>query len=467
MPAQTLEIPKRLPLFVEPSNRDDSTSKDARLVNCYVEKRKDEQYDLYQRVGLTQNMQPSGGAATGLGVFNWRGDIYSIFGTTLYKAGVSKGTVDGTNGGYYFGACLGATPKLQLGNGIKAYNYDDGAGLVQITDVDFPSPFRKGFGYLDGTTYATTAEAAVQGSDINDPTSWSALNKLIAQVEPDGGVALAKQLVYIIALKQWTTEVFYDAANATGSPLAPVQGAKVNYGCTSQDSVQDLDGTLFWMGSNRNAGRYVVSLSNLKAEIISTKSIERLLNSWDLTTIYSWAFKHDGHAFYGVTSKISNQTLVYDASEKLWSQWTDKNGNYWPIVGATFSPTYGNILQHETNGRTYLASSSATDDGDAITVDIYTPNFDGGTKRVKQLNWLGFDADQAPTELLVRCNDYDYDPRRWTSFRRVDMNRKSPELTGCGSFGRRAYHIRHQKAGIRMPRLRNVDMQIDLGSRNG
>jgi hypothetical protein len=30
-------VPKRFPLIVEPSNRDSTTSKDARLVNCYME----------------------------------------------------------------------------------------------------------------------------------------------------------------------------------------------------------------------------------------------------------------------------------------------------------------------------------------------------------------------------------------------------------------------------------------------
>lgn len=465
--SQMVDIPKRLPLFTEPSNRDDTTNKDAKLVNCYIEKRRDEQYDLYQRPGLLLSTQPSGGAANGLGIFNWKGDIYTVFGAQLYKGTTAKGAVDTTGGVYAFSSCLGATPKLQLGNGVFLYNYDDGAGLVKVVDADFPAAFKKGSPYLDGTNYVITADAHIQGDDLNDPTSWTALNSLIAQVEPDGGVALGKQLVYIIAFKQWTTEVFYDAANATGSPLAAVQGAKVNYGCASQDSIQDLDGVLQWLASNRNGGRYIVSLNNLKAEIISTASIERLLDKWDLTTIYSWAFKVGSHGFYGVTSKVSNMTLVYDMKEKLWAQWTDKSGNYWPIVGSTFNSTYGHVLQHETNGKTYLADASyISDDGDVITVDIYAPNFDGGTKRVKQLNWLGLDADKANTNILVRCNDYDFDPRRWTNFRRVDMSKKSPGLPNCGSFGRRAYHLRHQTPGIKMPRLRSVDLQIDLGTRD-
>lgn len=460
-----VDIPKRLPLLIEPGNRDETTTKDARLVNCYVEKRKDGGYDLFQRVGLSQFSQPSGGAANGLGVYNWKGDIYSIFGSTLYKNTTSKGTVDTTGGVYRFSQCLGATQKLQLGNGVFLYNYDDSNGLVKVTDADFPAAFVKGFPYLDGTTYVGTSAAQVIGDNINDPTSWDPLNVLIAQIEPDGGVALGKQLVYVIAFKQWSTEVFYDAANATGSPLAPVQGAKINYGCASGESPRDLDGVLYYLATNRNAGMFTVAVDNLKADIISTDPIERLLDNWDLTTIYSWCLKHDGHAFYGLTSKVTNQTLVYDRKERLWSQWTDTNGNYWPIVDSTFNSSFGHILQHETNGKLYLADTAyATDDGNTITVDVYTPNFDAGMKNEKVLHWLGIDADQAASELLIRVNDNDYNVNSWSNFRKVDLSRKMPGLPDCGTFRRRAWNLRHQKAGIRMPRLRNVDLQMDIGA---
>lgn len=466
--AETVDIPKRLPLVVEPENRDETTSKDARLVNAYMETRSGGQgpeTHIFQRVGLSQSTRPPAAPATGRGIFNWKGDIYSVFGTTLYKGTTSKGTVDGTNGLYRFDRCLGATPKLQLGNGVKAYNYDDGAGLVQITDVDFPSAFVKGWGYLDGTTYVMDANANIQGDNINDPTAWDPLNKIVAQIVPDGGVALAKQLVYIIALKQESVEVFYDAGNAAGSPLGAVQGAKVNHGCASADSVRDLDGVLYWLATNRNAGLYVMAMDNLKAEVISTKPIERLLDNWDLTTIYSWTLKHDGHKFYGVTSVVSNQTFVYDATERLWTQWADQNGNYWPIVDSTYTSTLGHLLQHETNGKIYLADTAySADDGNTITVDIYTPNFDGGTKRMKFLSALYFDCDRAKSELLVRCNDYDYDSTKWSNFRRLNLDANRPGLTDCGSFVRRAYHFRHQKPGVRMPRVKAVDLQIDVGT---
>jgi len=464
--AQTVALPKRLPLVINPENRAGSTDKDSRLVNCYTEKMQDGTFWVYKRSGLLESSQPSGGAAAGRGMYNWLGDVYSVFGTTLYKNGSSLGTVNGTNGKYYFSSCKGATPKLQLGNGVKAYNYDAGAGLVEIIDVDFPTTFCKGWAFLDGTTYVLRPDAGLQGDDINTPTSWDPLNVIIAQIEPDLGVALAKQLVYAIVMKQWSSEVFYDAGNSTGSPLSPVQGAKVNYGCASAETVVSIDGILLWVSTNQSASIQVIKMDNLKAEIISTDPIERLLDKADFTgDVYAFQYKNVGHRFYVLTIVNSNLTLVYDLDEKMWHQWTDVDGNYFPIIASTYDSTQQlHYFQHATNGRIYLADETYyTDAGDTITVDIYTPNFDGETNRRKTLTMMKFLTDQVVGSVLqVRNNDNDFKVDKWTGFRKVDLSHKQPLLANCGTFVERAYNFRHQSATEF--RIKGVEMQIDLGT---
>ena len=463
--APSVALPKRLPLVVEPENRDDTTAKDARLVNCYTEKSKDGTYNIYKRAGTLLKSQPSGGAASGFGVYNWKGDIYSIFGATMYKNDVAvSGTLDTTGGVYRFNQILGATNKMFFDNGVKAYNYDPSGGIVQVTDVNLIANRVKGSAYLDASTYVMNNTATIQASALNDTTSWPALNTLIAQIEPDAGVALAKQLVYVIALKQWSTEVFYDAANATGSPLGTVQGAKVNFGCVNGDSVQDIDGTLFWIATNRSAAPQIMAMDNLKAEIVSTKPIDRLLDELDFTNVFSWQFKDEGHKFYIVTIKNSNLTLAYDLTEKMWHQWTDTNGNYFPVVASTYDSTLRHIWQHESNGKLYYGDRGYTnDDGSVIQCDIYTPSFDGGTRRRKQMNALDFIADkQAGSTLMVRVNDYDYDPAKWSNFRQVDLSENNPRLTGCGSFKRRAHNLRH-RSNTQM-RLQAIELQLDIGT---
>jgi hypothetical protein len=466
--AETVALPKRLPLIVQAENRDETTEKDARLVNCYVERNKETgEVHVFKRPGLLQHGVTLSG--TGRGTYNWMGDNYAIFGGTLYRNQVSVGTGLNTTGGQYrFSSSKGVTPRLQLNNNEAAYNYDTGAGLVAIAGANFPSPPVKGWAYLDATTYVMGTEGDIHGCDsLNDPTAWTDVTNLIeAQIEPDDSVALTKQLVYVIAFKQWSTEVFYDALNATGSPLSPVQGAKVSFGCISADSVQDIGGTLFWLGAERESSPKIIMLEGLKASVVSTKPIDRLLGPSAAEEILSFGFMYEGHKFYGITLKTSNVTLVYDITENLWAQWTDEDGNYFPIVSSTFDLETGGVrlLQHESNGKLYKFSRDYyTDDGDGITCDIYTPNFDGGTRRRKQLNALYFEADRVVGSVLqVRCNDFDYAEDRWTNYRMVDLGASRPTLDKCGTFTRRAYHLHHE-SNTPM-RIRGLEPQIDLGT---
>ena len=473
--AQTVDIPKRLPLVISPENRNTTPDKDAKLVNGYMERAGDGTYWLYKRMGLGNTSQPPGGAANGYGVFNWLGDVYSIFGNKLYKNGVAvAGTVDTTGGVYRFNSCLALfTPnvkKMVFQNGVKGYCYDAANGIVEITNVNFPPKqtpaltLVKGWAYLDSVLYVGDTSGGVWGSGPDDPLTWAGANVIYAAIEADALIGISKQLVYVIAFKQRSTEVFYDQKNATGSALGAVQGAKVNYGCVTIDSVVYIDGILIWVCTNESSATQVIMMEGLKAQIISTPAIERLLDEGDFTTTYSFLHKDIGHRFYILTLKNSNITLVYDIESHMWSQWTDVNGNYFPFVASTYTTAMDHVLQHESNGKLYhMDQDYTTDDGSIITVDIVTPNYDGDTNRRKQLNVMKFIADQTTGSVLqVRKNDEDYSLDKWSNFRKVDLSQKQPMLTNNGSFVRRAYHFRHQSQT--KLRIKAVELQLDIGT---
>lgn len=459
--SDTVGIPKRLPLVALPANRDDSTGKDARMVNCYAERAPEGDYYIYKRPGLLESATYSA-SGVGRGLYNWRGDVYAAFGGTLYKNGASIGSVSSA-GVYHFSENLGGTPSLFLDNLTNAYEWD-GTTLTQVTDGDFPTNRVPGSAYLDGTTYVGTVPAKLNGSDIDDVLAWDALNVLTARIEADRGVAVAKQLVYVIFFKEWTTEVFYDAQNITGSPLGAVQGAKVTYGCANGESVQSIDDTLLWLSTTRSAQVQVIMMTGLKAEVVSTPPIERLLDNVVLTTVYSWLLKDEGHTFYVVTSVEANLTLAFDLRERIWSQWTDADGNYLPIIASTFTSDKLHLVQHATNGKVYLMDRGYyNDNGSVITVDLYTPNWDGGVDRNKHMAMLRVNADIERSSILqVRHNDHDYDPARWSRFRSLDLSRERPMLSDLGSFRRRAHNFRHQSNTAM--RLKSVDYQLDLGT---
>lgn len=461
--AQTVQIPKRVPLVAEPENRGDSPDTDARLVNCYSEKTPEGDYQIYKRPGLLEDEDLSRASAeTGRGLYHWRGSVYSVFNGTLYKDGVSIGSVSNA-GMYKFSATLGATQTLFLDNLTTAYQWNDSA-LTAVSDGDFPASRVPGSGYLDATTYVGTTLAGIYGDDPNNVLAWDPLNLILAQIEPDGGVAIAKQLVYIIMLKQWTGEVFYDAGNATGSPLGTVQGAKISFGCANGYSLQDIDDTLFWLSTTRAASPQVIMMRDLKTEVISTPAVERLLDNVSLSTVYSWTLKDEGHMFYVLTVVAANLTLAYDVRERKWWQMTDSSGNYFPVVASTYDSTLRHLVQHASNGKIYeMDRQYANDDGVTIQWDIYAPNFDGGTQRRKNCKMLTLLADRYPAaKVLCRYNDQDYDPDGWSTFQEFDLSQEKPSLTNLGTFVRRAYNFRGT-SNTQM-RLRAAEHQLDLGT---
>lgn len=468
MPQQmeSMMLPPRLPLVVQTQNRARTVGKDARLVNCYIETDEAGELWVYKRPGILEASNI--GTANGRGGWYWRGDSYFIFNGTLYRNGVSVGTgLDQTNGTYRFSSILGATPKLVFGNGAKTYAYTVAGGItldLHTIDVDFPAATVKGIVYLNGATYVMDSSGQIWGSAVNSVSisgDWSALNFIAAQIEPDSGVALAKQQVYVIALGEWSTEIFFDAGNTTGSPLGNVQGSKISFGCATAESLQEIGDQLFWISSTRSGAVQASMMEALNHQIISTESIDRLLQSSTLEDVASLQLKIDGHTFWVITLRDVNLTLAYDITENQWHQWTDADGNYFPYLAYSYDSSKRHILQHETNGTTaYVSSDYASDDADLIVVDIYTPLFDANTRRRKQMNMLTFVGDQVTGSVLeVRHSDDDY--QSWSNFRKVYLSQKSPKLMNCGTFEKRAYHFRH-RCNTRF-RMQAVEVQYDIG----
>lgn len=453
--------PKLLPLVEPVGARYDSLTVDSKLVNALAEKGElpGELY-VYRRPAFRENTTLVAGTARGL--FNWQGNIYAIVDGNIYKNGVDIGNV-ANSGSYSFTSCLGANPRLFLQNGTNAYTVTTADVVAPVVDVDYPAATVGGAVYLDGTTYVMNATSGIYGSDAaaNDPSAWDPLNILLAQIEPTAAVHLAKQLVYVVALKQGYTEVFYDAGNATGSPLAPVQGAKMNFGCVDGRAVKDVGGDLVWVANSGEGDYSVVMVSNLKIQVISTPPIERLLTAATVGSFYSWNTKINGHRLYGVTNTTANFTLVYDVTSGIWYQWATAAGGYLPYAYSCQGTGAGTLFLHATNGKLYtLDTGEGADQGDsAFACQIFTPNFDGGTRRFKTLARMDIIGDQVDTDVTVAYSDDDY--ATWSSEFAVNMSLDRPSIEGFSAFTKRAFRFTHQDDAPF--RFKAAELYMDVG----
>lgn len=269
-------------------------------------------------------------------------------GDSVVIAGAAQADYNGTHaitvtGGTTFTYTVANSPTTPATGTITAYG-----GKTTVPGVV----------YLDGYFFVMDVKARIWNSALGDGTSWDALDFVTAEKEPGAGVALAKSQNYVIAFKEWSTEFFYDAANATGSPLSAVDNGFTLVGCASGESVASMDGILFWMSQTRQKGRSVHMMQGLEQVQISTPDVERVLNADDLATVYSYGLKVAGHKFYVLTLVTSNITLVYDVVSKVWSQWSSLTLN-----GSSKSVT--SITRSDTTA-TVTATAHGFSDGDPV-----------------------------------------------------------------------------------------------------
>jgi len=263
--------------------------------------------------------------------------------------------------------------------------YYNGTTVTKITDADYPATTVRGIAYLDGTYYVMDPNGQIFGSGLNTPTSWTALNKIVAQMEPDGGVALARLLNYIVAFGSYTTEFFFDAGNpAPGSPLSPYTSGMLNVGCASAGSIAQTNNQLFFIGVTKQRGRSVYMMTGTNPQIISTPSVERILNGDDLSSVFSFCVKISGHNFYVLTLVDSDITLACDVATGDWKEWTSLTAGVAKTVSSLTYDSLTGLVTAVTTG------AHGFSDGDPVVVAAATQTEYNGAVIVQYVNATTF-----------------------------------------------------------------------------
>jgi hypothetical protein len=264
-----------------------------------------------------------------------------------------------------------------------------GTGFVQITDADYPAETVRGICYLDGTYYVMTPGGAIHGSDINDPFTWSSLNVIQANAEPDLGIALFRQLNLLCAFGEYSTQFFYDAGNPTGSPLLPYSSANLEIGCASADSVAQAENTLYFIGKAKQKGRAVYMMEGTQPKPISTPFVDRFLNSDTLGGLTSFFIRVSGRGFYVITLPDSGITLVYDTFSGMWGEWSQLSAE--SSIAVSSASWADNLV-------TMVVTAHGRSDGDYAEVTLSNPsgyNYSGAVN-VVDANTITYTIESSP-----------------------------------------------------------------------
>lgn len=443
----------RVPFIGIPTQRN-TGFKDQRYVNVVVEPLKNEKagdtkFYLTRRVGLDYNIQPSGGAAVGRGVYSWNNNLYSVFGNKIYKNGSALSpTLASTTGLCDFTetSAIAATPYLAMNDGLSLYLIKSDDTVTTVSDLDYPTSLNLGqVLFFDGYIFVAQSNGRIWNSANEDPTSWNALSFINAQRFPDNLIAIARQNDIIVAFGEWSTEFFFNAGTAApASPLQRLDQGALQIGCASKDTLMQNENFVIWVARAQTGGYTVQKLDGItNLQRISDSPLERFLNAEgsSLTGAYSYAFRASGHFYYVLTLPTANRTFVYDIENDHWTEWQSGSSGRFSYVQATQHQGV-EYIQHESNGKIYTVEQEVyTDDGTPIEILIQTNPVDFNTQNRKFYSRFELVGDQQDEDAFVYVQYTDDNYITYSYPRVLDLSAYRTRLVNLGTSRRRAWKI--------------------------
>ena len=471
---QTYET-KRVNFISNPQQRSSDPNKDFRLVNMMTEVLKSpvgdqSKYYIKSRPGMTYayGTQTDVGRGIYYWVYNGTGYAMSVVGNKVYSNGTAVLTLTTSTGECGFTEFISSTGvvSLVLLDGTKGYVFSNPSTSVQITDPDFPTPHIPMPIFLDA--YLLVAKAGttdVYNSDLDDPTKWTAGSYISAEMYPDTLVGLSKNNNYVYAIGSGSVEYLYDAANATGTPLARHESAVQQFGCAAVGSIVQTEKEVIFLGETNNGGHTVWTIDGFKEKEIGIPAIKSALlaEGSNLPNIKAHCIRVSGQKLYIMC--LTSRTLVYSFTTEMWSEWATGTGAF---IGthATDGPNGAAYILGATDGNIYLMSEDYfTDNGTAIQCSVTSSKLDFDTinrKFMHRLALIGDVPDDTLVDSAVSIQWSDDDYKTWSAARTLTFNADLPAIFQGGMFRRRAFKITYSLPHLL--RLETIELDINKGN---
>lgn len=474
-PEQSTYQTKRVPLVNITGERSSALTKDETMINCYAEidqkkEIKEDESWVVQRPGNSKWQTETTGEMRGTYYWKTTGNIYYVKGNTLYSRPENSAVVTTIDTFSTSTGPVGFEEFLYISTAVDLC-VTDGTTLKKITsagavsscmDGDLPVPHLTDLVFLDGYLFlvdATTAD--IWNSDNDDPFSYTPGNFITAESSPDVVSRLTKLNNYLLALGENSIEYFWDAAEASGSPMKRNETPYKKIGYVG--GLDSVGGKLFFVGREVNGAPRVMKIEDFKVDPVSSPEVDRALAATDLTqTIYGNIIGINGSTFYILFMKES--TWAYCIESSLWSRWILGAGTTYPLTSTTTSST-----SNYTIYATYLNDSSIykidialnQDNGVNYTRTIVTQNEDFKTIKRKFCGQASLVADRIPANFSLYWSDDDY--QTWNGPRTIALNTEIPMTTQLGAFRRRAWKVSFSANYF----FRAKVLEIDINMGNG
>lgn len=460
----------RVPWLGVPQQRGTSASVDQRFVNVFFEKLHNpitNQDVLYvvKRPGYSQHTQPSGTTGVGRGIYQWKGDLYSVIGNKIYKNSSALAPTLTTS----TGRCGivevrpgASTQYLCVNDGEKLYCIAASTGTVTTVTSNYPANTGD-IAFLDGYLFVIDTSGQLWNCSVDDPTSWSVTQYVSMNMLPGIGVGLQRLGNSVVAFSDISIEYWYDAASTPGSPLARQDAAMRRVGCASRQSIASNGDMVFWVGSVESSQATVWMLRNSFEQIeIGIPPINRLIEvEATQANINAYCLSIAGHSWYILNLPTANRTFVYDIDLEIWCEWEAAAGSaVFPMCAAS-SKANEILVQHNTDGWVYeMLTSVYQDSGTSFTASGRTGRMDFDTqdrKFVYRFELVG-DVQASTTNVGVSYSDDDYATE--STARTFDMSQVHTFSASWGNFRRRSWKFSY--TGANPLRLAGFELKLRM-----
>ena len=328
--------------------------------------------------------------------------------------------------------------------------------------TSYPGDTVPGAVFVDGYYVVGTSNGLLYNSNVEDPTTWQAVNYIGVVSDSDPLQCIGRTINYIVTFGSHHMEFFYDAGASPGSPFQPYQNSVLLFGAGAPRSLVQMDNTLVWMSSSKQKGLQIIALAGQTPQIISNQYIERILNNCNPNDAYAFSVKISGHSLYIITMVDLGITLVYDFAQQGWTYWTSTENNVEGYFKGAFYAKFSNmdLIQHAISGVIYEMNPNVYEDyGNPIQVLCRTPLVDFGNSNRKFFSDIQVVGDKIDSFALMRYTNDDY--QTFSAWQNINLNNSKSQVSRNGQARRRAFDLLHAD---NVPlRLQSLECNVEQG----
>lgn len=475
-PKESTYSTKQINLLQEMNSRGITPTTDVDYVNCFPEITKNKTTNekrtmIRKRDGCIAFLSLPGATRA---IYYWedQAKLFIASGRNVYVYTMPAGTLAATLVNVY-GTSTGpigfteflydtGVVKVVTTDGTTLSTIDSANVVVASADPDLPVHLTN-IVFLDGYLFLVkTSSADLYNSNLNDPLAYTAGDFISSEIIPDRVTYVTKLNNYILLFGNDSIEYFWDAANATGSPLqrndTPVKFTGLIGGITQ------LGSKIYFVGDTDHSLANVFMLEDFKITLVGNETVSRYLNTVASTSLYGNIISIAGYNFYVLYA--GTYTYVMEMESLTWSRWAFGAQTAFPIDFAfNCRSTTSDLMLFTTpaGGIMYKFSPTVYQDGGvSMNVQFVLNNEEFDTFNRKTMSRLVIWADKptGTSPILVQWSDNDY--QSFNTGVSVDLFQERPSLSRLGQFIRRAFKFTH--TADQPLRLEMLEANINMGN---